>query len=132
MLKTFHLVDGYVLNTPDGYNFSTNWVDLLNAVELSVSVVFVGGTPGGTLQLYASNDQPESVNGFYPKSAASRTGAALDSSPLASPVTISTAGVTRIDVSNICVRWFQVVFTASSMFPPSALTVMYNARSSNA
>jgi hypothetical protein len=54
--KSLHLADGYVLNTADGYSWTSAWVKVLDYDKFSVSAVFVGGNPSGTILLQQSND----------------------------------------------------------------------------
>lgn len=57
MYNSFKLVDGYALDGTDGYSYTTSWVDVRSYDAFSMSVVFTGGAPVGTLQLQQSNDR---------------------------------------------------------------------------
>lgn len=57
MYNSSKLVDGYSLDATDGYSYTSDWVDVRKYDSFSMSVVFTGGTPVGTLQLQQSNDR---------------------------------------------------------------------------
>jgi hypothetical protein len=87
------LVDGYALNSTDGYGFTTKWVAVHSWESFSFDCVFTGGTPVGTLQLQQSNDRPwQGINNFQPLTAAGQE---------------NSSGVTRIvpDVANVPGGW---------------------------
>jgi len=52
---TCKILDGYVLNTADGYSCQSNWIDIHSSPFFSISVAIVG-TPTGGLTLQQSND----------------------------------------------------------------------------
>lgn len=54
---TCKLFDGYQLNNADGYSCTSDWQDIHSSPFYSISVVFSGGTPSGTLTLEMSNDE---------------------------------------------------------------------------
>ncbi len=54
---TLKLVDGASLNVDDGYGYTSDWVDVHSSSGISVSVVFTGGAPAGTVKLQQSNDR---------------------------------------------------------------------------
>ena len=115
------LLDGYALNTTDGYTYTTQWTDVKQAFAYSVSAVFTG-TPNGTLKLQASNEsdigspwgvpagtttvpvwgpQPQ-LNGSDATNIAGATS------------TISAAGTVMFDVSLPGHRCVRAVYTSSS------------------
>jgi hypothetical protein len=114
----FKLVDGYQLNSVDGYSLTTNWVDVHSATNFDVSVVFTGGSPTGTVKLQKSNDlQWTGGNRPQPLSSAnvSAVSDAVDA-PTGSgtvSVSVSGAGVYTLNQSLVGYRWFRVVYTAS-------------------
>lgn len=55
--KSIHVgVDGYALNSTDGYSYISPWVKVVDYDKFSMTVCFVGGSPQGTLFLEQSND----------------------------------------------------------------------------
>lgn len=57
MYNSSKLVDGYALNNTDGYSYTTDWVDVRKYDAFSMTALFTGGSPVGTLQLQQSNDR---------------------------------------------------------------------------
>ena len=142
MIKNFRLLDsksltldGYV--APDGYGFSTNWIDLLNCSLLGVSVVFVGGAPSGLLEIWTSNDVPNNVNGLTPLSAWNSSNpsvlnaTALDSNIyIGSTQTVTGAGTYTWAIYELATRWVQVVYVAGVATTTTA-SVFLTAKSVN-
>ena len=54
--KSIHIVDGYALNTLDGYSYTSPWIKVIDYDKFSIAVALVGGSPQGTLQLWQSCD----------------------------------------------------------------------------
>lgn len=137
MIKNFRILDGYGLSVAEGDGFTTNWHDLLNCVELSVSVVFTGGSPAGTVSIITSNDWPDNVNGLVPASAWNPTTPTVKNSPAldgsvypGATATVAGAGIYKIAIQNMGERWFQIGFVGTGSFT-STVTVMYCAKTTN-
>lgn len=56
-MLTCKLLDGYALNSGDGYTVYTDWQDVHSSPFFSISVVFSGSNPDGYVSLQCSNDQ---------------------------------------------------------------------------
>jgi hypothetical protein len=113
------LADGYALNSTDGYSWKSQWYELLDCSLYSISMVFVGGSPVGTITLNQSNDVPSPIgiggNKPFPKSAGNLYGAPIDVSVVPSSSTaVSGAGVYTLNYQLAAYGWVQVVYTASS------------------
>lgn len=124
----FKLVDGYQLDSADGYSFTSAWVDCRSFPMFDVSVVFgtaSAGTIGGTVKLQKSNDlqftggnqvlRLYDGNGQTPGTSAPVNDAAdCPTGQGAVSVSVSGAGVYSLNQYNVGYHWFRVVYTSSS------------------
>jgi hypothetical protein len=124
MYNSFKLVDGYALNNPDGYSETTVWTDVRNYYAYSVSVVFTGGSPEGTLVLQQSNDRQftggnrvEPLIAVPADNSSGTTRQVSDAVQVppgsgATSINVNGAGVYVFNQSDIAYGWFRVVFTS--------------------
>jgi len=131
------VLDGYVLNSADGYSFTTKWIDVKNAFAYSWSCNLSGaGTATGTLSVQTSNESdlgspsgglqgtsPSAVLGPQPYNNG------LDANTLpGTNVIIISNGVTTIDVGYPGHRWSRLVFTGTSASNADLANVWFNAK----
>lgn len=122
---SFKLVDGYALDATDGYSYTTNWVDVHDAPGFSVSTVFTGGSPSGTLTLQQSNDRQWTGKGIVQPllavSANNSSGAVkivsdavnVPSGTGQASAAVSGAGVYVLNQVLAPYHWVRLVYTAS-------------------
>lgn len=124
-LLTIKLVDGYALNSADGYSFTTPWISVHNYRSLSAIVVFTGGAPVGTLTLDQCNDTTwTGLNAVEPLSAAGADNSSGAIKKVTSTIQVpSGTGINSSAVNGngayvlnqiwLPYRWLRVVYTAS-------------------
>lgn len=122
------IIDGYALNSGDGYSFVSNFFDVKNALAYSISCTFSGGTPTGTLSLNCSNESDIASPMGYSQANSPATGSTAMTMPADQPMSggldscqilnatssISTTGTTVFDVSFPGHRWVQLVYAGSA------------------
>lgn len=125
MYNSSKLVDGYALNVVDGYSFTSDWVDVRSYDSFSMSVVFTGGSPQGTLQLQQSNDRQFSgglsVKPLIAANAENSSGATKIIEDKANVPTgygtvsasVTNAGTYVLDQRLVPFGWVRVKYTAS-------------------
>lgn len=117
----FKLVDGYQLNSTDGYSFTSPWVDIHSAAYFDVTIVTTGGSPAGTFKLQKSNNLQWTGGNRVQPLQTGGVGAVDDTIDVPSDsttgtvsVTIAAAGVCTLSQHLVGYRWFRVVYTATS------------------
>ena len=137
MMFTCKLLDGYALNTSDGYAVYSDWQDIHSSPFYSISTVFSGSAPNGVLSYQCSNGQssdevPRGTYGSsvfvpftngqggpayknYPVSAGSPQGTPLDANTITPfTTTVTTLGVNTVATADAAYRWVRVVWTPVS------------------
>lgn len=125
------LADGYAL---DGYAtvYETNWVDVASFPKFSISAVFTGGSPVGTLSLKQSNDlqwtgpvvQPLHVgNTQYPNDEVT-----VPSGGGQATVSVSGAGAYSLNQFYAPYRWFKVNYTVIGTGSATQLDIFFTAK----
>lgn len=121
------LADGVSLNATDGYGFTSDWVDVLDASIINVSATFTGGSPTGNLFMEQSNDLQWTGKGkSRPRLAVSGTDNSAGATKIVSDVApvspghgtanIAVSGTSTkylLDQYQVGYRWFRVVYTPS-------------------
>ncbi len=123
------LVDGYVLT---GASYTTAWVDIASFDRLSVSVVFTGNSPTGTLTLQQSNDLQWTGPYVLPLHVGN-TQFADDTTNIPAgggqvSVSVSGAGAYSMNQYFAPYRWFRVVYTAIGAPVSTTLDVFFTAK----
>lgn len=126
MYNSSKLTDGYGLNTTDGYSYVSDWVDVRKYDAFSMSVVFTGGSPQGTLQLQQSNDR-QFTGGLsvlpllaVPAENSSGTDKLLDDTANVPAgwgsisASVNGAGVYVLDQRLVPFGWVRITYSASS------------------
>lgn len=121
MAGTFNigkLADGAPLDVTDGYSYTTSFVDISSFSNYSVTVVFTGGSPVGTLTLQQSNDLQWTGQQGGPKPLHVGLTSAPDDTvnvPAGTgqvSASVSGAGAYAMNQFLVGYRWFRVVYTA--------------------
>ena len=124
---TCKILDGYVLNTADGYSANSPWIDLHSSPFFSISVA-ITGTPTGGLTLQQSNDQnsAEAPRGLVGSAAfvAPALGVANDPYPVTagSPYGTPTDGTTVVLSGQVIVGGAGTVSTNSVTVSAAGVT----------
>lgn len=126
-------LDGYSLNSTDGYNFVTPWIDMQNAQHFSFTAVITGGTVNGTFTLQQSNDRHTgNADGVYPISAGSSIGTAADTvnTPSGTGQTTlamaASATPVTLNQQHIGWRWARLKYVAVTQNTTGKVDVFYN------
>lgn len=114
-----NIVSNFLLNTADGYGYTSPWIDVTRSSLYNLSVVFTGGTPSGTLKLQQSNDIPvDSSVGHFPRWAFPATSGSYidDSADVLSGYGNNTANVIGagkylLNQQFVGYGWFRFVYT---------------------
>lgn len=135
MYNSFKLIDGLVLGTFTGNDFTTPWVDVRNYSLFSVSIVVTGDIAPSIIALQQSNDRqftggggPLSVNNIQGIDILQNQQAENSSGPLkiiqdavnvgtgngVSTITTAGAGVYILDQFRCSFGWFRVIGNAQA------------------
>lgn len=119
--NAFKLVDGYQLNATDGYSYTSAFFDVSDKSLVSISVVFTGGSPAGTVKVQQSNDlQFTGGNSVLPLHIANTSypNDTTDSVAIAGigqvvSQSVSGAGSYPLELKLLGSHWLRIVYTAS-------------------
>lgn len=107
--------DGYILSAADGYGYQTDWVDFHAYTNLSVSIIFTGGSPSGIVKLLQSNDTQVTGPLVEPRWVAN-TQYVSDATDVpagngVNTATVSGPGIYILNQHQAGFRWFSVIYT---------------------